>query len=265
VPPADPRSPWSCEDRQRAVIATAIHNGHDVRDEVAALLAIDDACRLHEEDPYTGAWADTIDASSVVVHRSRFEVDLNRPRDGAVYRRPEDAWGLRVWRADLPDDVVARSLSLYDEFYETLDALLSNAAREHGRFVVLDLHSYNHRRGGAAADPDDPAGNPEVNLGTGSLDRATWGHVADRFMAELRAVDVMGRHLDVRADVRFRGGHLSRWVNETFPGVGCALAIEVKKLFMDEHTGELDREVHAALGNALAAIVPGLLDELGMR
>jgi hypothetical protein len=42
----------------------------------------------------------------MITHRSRFEVDLNRPRREAVYRIPEDAWGLDIWRDEvLPDDV----------------------------------------------------------------------------------------------------------------------------------------------------------------
>jgi hypothetical protein len=32
----------------------------------------------------------------IIVTRSRFEVDLNRPRDKAVYRCAADAWNLDV-------------------------------------------------------------------------------------------------------------------------------------------------------------------------
>jgi hypothetical protein len=40
------------------------------------------------------------------------------------------------------------------------------------------------------------------------------------------------------------------------------LAIEVKKFFMDEWTGELDAAQHTAIGRALAETVPGVLEEL---
>ena len=46
--------------------------------------------------------------------------------------------------------------------------------------------------------------------------------------------------MDVRENVRFRGGELSRWVNERYRDRGCALAIEFKKMFMDEWTGTVD-------------------------
>ena len=38
----------------------------------------------------------------IIVNRSRFEVDINRPRDKAVYITPEDAWGLHIWK-NIPD------------------------------------------------------------------------------------------------------------------------------------------------------------------
>lgn len=45
-------------------------------------------------------------------------LDLNRPREEAVYRTPEDCWGLHVWDSPPPDGIAARSLSEYDAFGE---------------------------------------------------------------------------------------------------------------------------------------------------
>ena len=52
----------------------------------------------------------------VVVHRSRFEVDLNRPREAVGLPSPEDAWGLELWagRFRRKSGAVPR---LYDDFY----------------------------------------------------------------------------------------------------------------------------------------------------
>jgi N-formylglutamate deformylase len=88
---------WRLHEGHGPVVAVALHHGHDLRPEVAKLIALDEAERLREEDPYTGGWTDIAD-TGVVVERSRFEVDMNRPRDLAVYLEPERAWGLRVWR-----------------------------------------------------------------------------------------------------------------------------------------------------------------------
>src|SRR5690606_14947167 len=105
------------------LVAVALHHGHRVRPEVAERLAMDDDERKREEDPFAVAW--TLAAPvSIVVMRSRFEVDLDRPRAEAVYRRPEDAGGLRVWREAPPDDLVERSAMLHDAFYEYMAELL---------------------------------------------------------------------------------------------------------------------------------------------
>ncbi|MHC4066933.1 MAG: N-formylglutamate amidohydrolase, partial [Planctomycetota bacterium] len=243
------------------LVAVALHSGHQVRSEVAQLLSIREADRLREEDPYTNRWT-VMAPTRIVVNRSRFEVDLNRHRIQAVYQTPEDSWGLRVWSKRPSNVLMQRSLAQYDAFYREMREILSDLKRDFGRFVVFDLHSYNHRRQGPHSKPEDPEWNPEVNVGTGSLDRTTWGLVVDRFMTELRRVDFMGRRLDVRENMRFRGGYFSRWVHETFPGTGCALAIEVKKIFVDEWSGQPDNVMIEAIGDALKSASQGVLEEL---
>lgn len=243
------------------IVATAIHAGHALRPEIAALIALDEATRLREEDPFTAELA-RVAPIRLIALRSRFEVDLNRPRDRALYRVPADAWGLEVWRRPPPDDLVARSLAGFDVFYAALEDVLREREQRYGRFVVLDVHSYNHRREGVAGPAADPVDNPEINVGTGTVDRARWGPLIDRFCADLRAVDLGGRQLDVRENVKFQGGAMSAWVHRTFPTIGCALALEFKKSFMDEWSGRVDDEQLAALGRALAATLPGLVESL---
>lgn len=244
------------------VLAFAVHDGRQLRDDVADLIALDPAQRRREEDPCTGEWT-TVAATRVVALMSRFQVDLNRPRDRAVYRVPDDAWGLTVWSAPIADAAVAASLAEYDLFYDAMHALLSAFVDRFGRFVVLDLHSYNHRREGPDGPPADPIGSPQVNLGTGTMDREYWAPVVDRFVADLRAADFPGGPLDVRENVKFRGGNLSRWVHEQFPRTGCSLAVEFKKFYMDEWTGESDPVLVAAIASALRTTLPGLVDALG--
>lgn len=99
------------------------------------------------------------------------------------------------------------------------------------------------------------------------MDRDRWGSLVDRFIADLGSVRAPhnGGLLDVRENVCFKGRQLPQWVHERYPETGCALAIEVKKFYMDEHTGKVDGELHDAVGDALAATVPGVIDELGLR
>ena len=128
---------------------------------------------------------------------------------------------------------------------------------------MLDLHSYNHRRDGPTAPPAPIDQNPEVNVGTGTVDRERWGPVVDRLMSELADREVAGHRLDVRENVRFMGGYLTQWVNERYDGVGLALAIELKKVFMDEWTGIPDDDHLRHLTEALGAAVPAAVQELG--
>ena len=241
--------------------AAAIHHGHAVRPMVAALLALSEQERLREEDPYTEFLAQ-VAPTRFIGGRSRFEMDLNRPRDKAVYLQPADAWGLNVWKGPLPPDVVDASLANYDLFYATARTVLAGLVERHGHVVVLDIHSYNHRRDGAEGPTADAAGNPEVNIGTGTMDRQRWSPVVDGFIDALRKFDYRGRQLDVRENVKFVGGHFCRWIHETFPESVCAIAVEFKKIWMNEWTGEVDRAQLAALKAALDSTTPALRQAL---
>lgn len=255
---------WRLHVGSGPLIATAIHDGHDVREEVAEHLALDDAGRLREEDPFTGLWTQ-VAPTRIVGLRSRFEIDLNRPRDKAVYRTPEDAWGLEVWRDELPQEIVSRSLAEYDTFYDSLGELYAELAKQFGSFVVFDLHTYNHVRGGPDGPAADLEGNPQVNIGTGTMkNRERFAGVIDHFKNDLSSYDFPGGNLDVRENVKFFGGNHPRWAHERFPDAACVIAVEFKKFFMDEWTGRPDMTLVEAIGKALAATVPGVLEELSL-
>lgn len=243
------------------IAAAAIHDGHVLRPDVASAIALDSDERLREEDPFTALWTRVV-PTRLVGLRSRFEVDLNRPREKAVYRVPDDAWGLNIWREPPADALVERSLAQYDAFYAEAGLALSELRERWGRFVVLDLHSYNHRRDGPSGAPADPHFNPEVNLGTGIMDRARWAPVVNGLVDALRSYDFLGRRLDIRENVKFRGGHFSNWIHETFPDAGCSLAIEFKKFFMDEWTGQPYPLQVDAIEQLLAATIPELIAAL---
>jgi N-formylglutamate deformylase len=243
------------------LVAAAIHSGHYVRPEVAALLSLGEQEQLREEDPFTDQlieWAPT----RILGRRSRYEFDLNRAREEAVYLTAEQCWGVDIWRKTPGDAVVNRSLMYHDTFYTTVEALLRKLVETHSRIVVFDVHSYNHRRDGADSRPADAQAHPEVNVGTGTLDRARWAPVVDGFISDLRSYDYLGRSLDVRENVKFRGGNFCRWIHESFPGSVCALAIEFKKFFMDEWSGEQEVRQVEELKFALRSTTPRLLERL---
>lgn len=243
---------------QSPLVATAIHNGHVVRDNLSSLFKLSSDERLREEDPFTADWASITD-NQIIGLNSRFEMDLNRSREKAIYREPEDAWGLTVWKDELPEELAQESLTNYDQFYADVKQMLQGIADRHGCFVVYDLHTYNHRREGADGPEADPQENPEVNLGTGNMNRQLWAPMVDAFTKSLQQYDYQGRHLDVRENVKFEGGHFMRWIHDTFPDRACVISIEFKKFFMDEWTGKPDeaqlQEIKKALQSTLGPVL----------
>lgn len=254
---------WSITRGDDPIVATAIHAGHELRPEVAARMKLPEQDQRREEDPFTDLWVG-IAQNSIVVDRSRFEVDLNRPRDRAVYLEPADAWGLDIWSSPPPADLKERSLEIYDRFYRDLGEVCDEVVETHGHVLVLDLHSYNHRRSGPNGRVEAPELNPEINLGTETVDEA-WGPVLRRFrqtMAELPFYDAV---LDVRENVRFKGGHMPRWINHRYGDRGFAIAVETKKIFMDEWTGIADEGITASIGRILEAAAESARQSLSER
>ncbi len=252
---------WKLKKGDSPIIATAVHDGHGLRDEVAEIMKLSEADRLCEEDPYTSIWVDVAE-TRIVALRSRFEVDLNRPREKAVYVTPDDCWGLEVWKERPSDEIIKKSLEEYDAYYKNLKEVLNETQNKHGKFCLFDIHSYNHKRSGADSEPESAEENPEVNIGTGTMDREKWSPLVDRFIEDLRSFDFMGRKLDVRENVKFFGGNQVKWLHENFAENGCGLAIEFKKFWMDEWSGEKDEKQVKAIHEALRSTVPGVLEEL---
>lgn len=243
------------------VVATAIHAGNGVRPELADRMILPDDVRFREEDPFTDRIIASV-PSRAVISTSRFEVDLNRDRDGAVYRSPDEAWDLDIWREGRLDaENVERSLEFYDAFYAELAARLDLIAQR-GPFCLFDVHSYNHRRDGQDAPAAPQEENPDVNVGTGSADRERFGPVVDAFMGWFGSQETSTGPLDVRENVRFEGAHLARWVHERYSGVGLVLALEFKKTFMDEWTGVPDSarvdELAGLLGQSVGVVEEAL-------
>ena len=94
------------------------------------------------------------------------------------------------------------------------------------------------------------------------MDRSRWASVVDRFLCDLGNFDFPGGLLDVRENIKFRGGHFGKWIHEHFPDSVCVLSIEFKKFFMEEWTGQADKSLVDAIQAALASTLPGMREEL---
>ena len=237
---ASPDRWWTVARGASPVVASAIHDGHGLRPEVAAAMALSDGDRLREEDPFTGQAVIGVD-NHIIVHRSRFEFDLNRGPEGAIYETPEQSWGLEVWRGQPDQAMFGRSLAIHAAYYRMLGHYLDDIAQNHDRFVLLDVHSYNHRRDGPDGAATPQADAPDINIGTFSMPREQWAFLLDPLMEAMRGFEFNGRRLDVRENVAFQvKGEQTRFVHDRYPGKACAIAIEYKKFFMDEWSGAPD-------------------------
>ena len=238
---------WTVQRGAGPIVATAIHDGHELRPEVADIMRLPEHERLREEDPFTGQAIVDV-PTHVIAHRSRFEFDLNRASDEAIYLTREQSWGLDVWSEPPSPAMVSRSLAIHAAYYAMLGHLLQEVADQNERFVLIDVHSYNHRRDGPekGAAPQEEA--PDINIGTFSMPREQWSYLLDPLMEAMRSIDFNGRRLDVRENIAFQGkGEQTRFVHDRYPGRGCAIALEFKKFFMDEWTGVPDQKELAAM------------------
>ena len=250
-------------DYEMPIACTAIHNGHLLSDIIAANMALSEKERLYEEDPYTGYFTE-ICSNMIKVNYSRFQVDLNRPLSGSFYAVPQQAWGLQV-RKELPESAeIEFSNQCYRWYYQTVKEHIDMLLEKYAKIFVYDLHSYNHQRGGEGADYDDPLQNPEIIIGTNNMPEV-WFSLVDKIVEQLRSKDYFGRGLDVRVNVKFDGGHFSRWLHNTYGERVCCIALEFKKIFMDEWTGEIDwikaKRLREILQSSLAVIEKGLICE----
>jgi hypothetical protein len=258
---AEPHDDWDLVLGDGPVIATAIHDGHRMRDSLLPHLAFDEDQRRRDEDALTGVLATAGDVR-LRVRNSRFEVDLNRPRDKALSTDPADTWGLQVWRGPLPPHEIATSLVAYDRFYAMIRGLLDALLARWGCLLLIDIHSYNHRRDGPNAPPADQAGNPDIELGVTTLDKERWGSVVKRFAEALRNSHVAGRSPDVRENIRYpTGGHFPEWVYATYGDRICTISPEFKKIYMDEWTARADTAVLEDFRNGLERAVDAVRGE----
>lgn len=232
---------WKLFESDGPVFGTAVHCGHDIREDLHLKLNLSERERRFEEDPLTQIFLSSCD-HILINHTSRFEVDLNRERSKAVYQRPEDAWGLKVWSEDLTQSEIDRSLEIHDYFYASMKNKIEQMINKYGKILVLDFHSFNQR---------DSKVCPDIDLGYTTLDQNLFGDLADVFQHELAS-----KKYNVRINERYPdGGEWPEWIYRNYAKEVCTITLEYKKIFMDETTGVVDlkklNDLHVATTSAI--------------
>jgi N-formylglutamate deformylase len=249
---------YSINREESPILALALHDGHFIPEALLPNMKLADHERFREEDPYTGYMA-RLPVNQVIVHSSRFLVDMNRLEGKAIYKDPEDAWGLTVWDS-LPPSEEKKMLSYYRQFYKDIQELIESLIKHYGYFLILDIHSYNHRR--ESYRQEAPLiENPEINVGT-RFNAEKWNPLVQHFIHLLSHATIAGKQPDVRENIKFKGGGFSQWVNQHYSEHGCVLSVEFKKTFMDEWTGRADIDHILDINRALFSTLGPLEEQL---
>ena len=235
------RTEYSFGNSAYPLIAFAIHNGHDMPSDLLEICGISEADRLREEDPYTEFIAKRF-PNNICVFDSRFMVDLNRSFDKAVYLKPEDCWGLEARTAALPKELLTGLQNDYKEWYAVLEYQIERLLHTHKLLIVLDIHSYNHRRQGEGSAPDPQSENPDIIIGKSNMPEK-YHLLVEHLRQRIDGKMLNGNPIDCRIDVKFSGGYLSRWLHQKYPLQVISLSLEFKKIFMNEWTGILNEEM----------------------
>lgn len=219
-------------DQYVPALCAAIHNGGNLRPELADNCLLSQAERYYEEDPYTASFV-AQQAITLTGNDSRYEYDLNRNTDECVY---ETAWGKEVWKAPLTEAAICASKEKHAQFYRIVSAVVEALAEDFGQCIVYDNHSYNYRR-------HERTDLPVFNLGTTSVKSDSWRPVIDSWLQALKNMQVDGLEVTAAENNIFYGkGYLAAHCHGLYDNV-LVLATEVKKVFMNELTGEADTQV----------------------
>ncbi|MFT4678946.1 MAG: hypothetical protein ACJAV7_001664 [Flavobacteriales bacterium] len=205
---------------------TAIHDGSALRNNLTDRIALDEYARWYEEDPYTGAFIDSLPIT-LVGNDSRFEYDLNRRPEECIY---EEAWGKKVWKRPLSPSEKQISLQKHANYYHILNALITKLDELFGACVVYDIHSYNFQRWEREV--------PLFNIGTERIDNDKFGRFVENWSKELSSISLTGIVNDTKVNDVFMGrGYNLEYITTNFPNV-LVLATEIKKVYSNELTGE---------------------------
>ncbi len=221
-------------------VCGAVHDGHHFRRELWDNCLHSGYDRWYEEDPET---KNMVISHPIVIAGcdSRFEYDLNRPPEEAVF---ETAWGRQLWKEPLPDEVKARSLEKHRNFYKVVHALISKIESKFGVCVVYDMHSYNWKRW----DREVPA----WNLGTSNIDNERFGDDVESWRTSLSAIEFPHGIKSMAAinNTFYGNGYFLKYITKTFKNT-LVLATEIAKIYCDELTRTIYPEVVYAVEKQL--------------
>lgn len=223
----------------------AIHNGHQFRKELWEQCLHTEYDRWYEEDPETKTF---VKSHPILISGmdSRFEYDLNRAPENAVY---EEAWGKQLWKEPLSEDQKNKSLEKHYNFYKVVYALIITLELKFGCCVVYDMHSYNWQRWDKEV--------PTWNLGTSNVDSERYANAIEAWREQLSEMNLPnGIITTAKINDIFQGnGYFLKFITNTFKNT-LVLATEVAKIYCDETRQVLFPEVISGIEKELKKRLP---------
>ena len=226
-------------------VCGAVHDGHQFRKELWENCIHTEYERWYEEDPET---RNMVISHPIVISGldSRFEYDLNRAPDDAVF---ETAWGKQLWHKPLPEDMKQKSLEKHSNFYKVVHALIQKIESKFGVCVVYDMHSYNWKRWNREV--------PTWNLGTSNIDNSRFGDEVEAWRKSLSEIN-FPRDIKSTSKVNdtFQGnGYFLKFITNSFNNT-LVLATEIAKVYCDEYDYIIYPEVVSAVEKQLRYKLP---------
>lgn len=205
-------------------VCAAIHDGHQFRKELWDNCLHTEYDRWYEEDPET---KNMIASHPIVIAGcdSRFEYDLNRPPEEAVF---ETAWGKQLWKNPLPEAQKQTSLTKHNAFYKVVHALIETIEAKYGIAIVYDMHSYNWQRWDREV--------PTWNLGTSNVDNNRFGDAIEAWRQSLSEISLPNniKSTALINDTFFGNGYFLKFITNSFKNT-LVLATEIAKVYCDEY------------------------------
>ncbi|MCR9249416.1 MAG: flavohemoglobin expression-modulating QEGLA motif protein [bacterium] len=221
----------------------AIHDGSNFRSDIKSKIALDDFQRWYEEDPFTGDFIDSLPIT-IIAHDSRFEYDLNRNPEAAIY---EEAWGQKVWKSKLSPKERHSSLKKHSNFYKVVKTLVGKLNEKFNGCIVYDIHSYNYKRWDREV--------PLFNVGTENIDIERYRPYVDHWIQELGSISIPNVENQVgENDVFYGRGYNLEFITKNFDNT-LVLATEIKKVYCNEDTGEEFPEIISYLKQAFKEVI----------
>ena len=231
-------------------ICGAVHDGNQFRPSLWENCKHSAYERWYEEDPCTKQMVHSFPIL-IAGRDSRFEYDLNREPESAVY---EDAWGKQLWKTPLSEEEKSRSLAKHANFYKVVNSLVQRLESEFSNVVVFDMHSYNWKRWDREV--------PVWNLGTSNIDNEKYGELAESWSKKLGMMQLPnGISSTSKINDTFQGnGYFLKYITQNFNNT-LVLATEISKVYCDELTGVIYPEVVQSVENQLKVMIPEMVQE----